>query len=114
MLSNNGQSKKPIAYYFLNSTLDAIKAKEIIIQVIKKLKEIGLTVIALSTDMGDNFGQLASLLGVSTNSPYFFVNGKKVFYIYDPPHVQKACKNNFSDDIIIGDTKIMSPFFINF
>ena len=50
---------KPIAYYFVNSTLDPQFAKDIIINAIQKLQRLGLSVIAVhSTDQRTNYGRL--------------------------------------------------------
>ena len=63
--------QKPLAYYFANSVLEAQFLKDIIIKAIKDLQELGLSVIAVSTDMGGNFIQLYELLGANKDSPFF-------------------------------------------
>ena len=106
------QWKKPLAYYFVNSTLDAQFLKNAITNIIKELQKIGLIVIIVSTDMGGNFMQLANLLGATSDSPFFVVNNQKTFYLFDPSHVIKACRNNFQNDDISANSKLISPLFI--
>jgi len=47
--------KQSIEYFFINSTLPAIKLKDIIIQSITKLQQIGYIVIAFISVTGQNF-----------------------------------------------------------
>ena len=103
--------EKPIGYYFVHTAIDATFLKNAIIHAIKKLQEIGLDIITLSSDMGSNFLSLAKLLGATAQSPYFMVNNKKVFVLFDPPHGLKAVRNNFSKNIIHADSSIIAPVF---
>jgi len=32
---------------------------------------------------------------MSSERPYFLVNGSKIFYVFDPPHLMKLTRNNF-------------------
>lgn len=104
--------KQPIAYFFLNTTFKAEDAKRIILQVIVKLQEIGLKLIALVSDMGSNFSQMAHSLGVKSESPYFEVNDEIIFYFYDTPHIVKAVRNNFKTNIIKIETKCVSWSYV--
>ncbi|EZA62951.1 THAP domain-containing protein, partial [Ooceraea biroi] len=99
--------KQPLGYYFLHSTFPADQLKLIITEAISKLQGIGLKVVALITDMGSNFIQTAKLLKV-TESPYFIINNKHIAYFFDPPHLQKACRNNFLNNVIIANGKQIS------
>lgn len=54
--------KQPISYFLLHSTFPADQLKNIITETIIKLQGIGLKVVALTTDMGSNFIQMAKLL----------------------------------------------------
>jgi hypothetical protein len=33
-------------------------------------------------------------MGITAESPWFLHNGKKIFYIFDAPHIIKAVRNN--------------------
>lgn len=68
--------------------------KNVMYKTIPMLQEIGLKVTVLTSDMGSNNLQLAKVLGVTSEHPYFFVNEQKVFYFFDVPHILKAIRNN--------------------
>lgn len=65
------------------------------------------TVVAVVSDMGGNFVAAANQLGVTAEKPYFFVNGKKIFYLNDVPHLIKAVRNNLiTHDYVRGDERV--------
>lgn len=84
---------QPICYNFFHSTCPAQTLKQTINDLVTKLKEIGLTVCALTSDMGSNNIQLKNILEVTPSKPYFFVNEQKIFYMFDIPHLLKAVRN---------------------
>lgn len=100
--------KQPIAYFLVNTIFKAEYATRTILQVVEKLQEVGLQLIAVVSDMDNNFVKMAQLLGVVNDEPYFEVNGKKIFYFFDPPHALKASRNMFATNNITIDTKNIS------
>ena len=58
------------------------------------MESIGLKVVAVVSDLGSNFQKFISDLGVTPTRPWFVQNGAKIFYLYDPPHIIKAIRNN--------------------
>lgn len=34
-------------------------------------------------------------MNVSCGRPFYYVNGQKIFYIFDVPHLMKSTRNNF-------------------
>lgn len=47
--------KQPLAFFFVESTLKAKELRTILEKYVMKLTEIGLNVVAISSDMGSNF-----------------------------------------------------------
>lgn len=45
--------------------------------------------------MGPNFLKFSKDVHVNSTRPFFFLNNKKVIYIFDPPHILKATRNMF-------------------
>lgn len=86
--------KQPVAYFFVDKCT-GVDLKPIIFETIKKLEATGLRIHALISDQGSNNRSFASSVGVTPESPYFFVENKKIFYIYDVPHLIKSTRNNF-------------------
>lgn len=85
--------KQPLAYYLVKWkwTINMFKNIE---QAIVALQNIGLTVCCVTNDMGSNNIQLANILGVTPEKPYFYVAEQKIAYIFDVPHLLKATRNN--------------------
>jgi hypothetical protein len=46
------------------------------------------------SDIGSNFLTFVREMGITAESPWFLHNGKKIFYIFDAPHIIKAVRNN--------------------
>ena len=61
---------------------------------ITKVSSIGLNVQAVVSDLGSNFGLVRKDLNITTDKPWFIHNGKKIFFLYDAPHLIKAIRNN--------------------
>ncbi|XP_077263631.1 uncharacterized protein LOC143898209 isoform X2 [Temnothorax americanus] len=100
--------KQPLAYFFLHSSFSARKLTTIIPQAITKLQNAGFIVVAFVSDMGGNFKLTAKYLGVTENNPFFFVNNERISHLFDSPHIIKAVRNNFHDNIIEYDSKPIS------
>lgn len=87
--------KQPLCYFFVNSTCPGKKLKELICDVISRLTKIDLKVTAVVSDMGSNNIQLAQILGVTPECPYFHHEHEKIVYLFDTPHLLKSLRNNF-------------------
>lgn len=48
------------------------------------------------------------LLGVSEESPFMFYGDRKIFFLYDVPHLIKYIRNNLINHDIIVDGKVAS------
>lgn len=85
---------QPLCYKFFHSTCPGEKLKSTIFEIIIKLKEIGLTVCALISDMGSNNMMLSKILQITPTKPYFTLNNQNIIYMFDTPHLIKAIRNN--------------------
>jgi hypothetical protein len=103
-----GNWKQPLGYYLVNESCDSDKVKEKLFEAIDKATSIGLTVTAVISDLGSNFIKLARDLNITPEKPWFIHNGKKIIYIFDPPHVIKAVRNNMMNYVFHFDKKVAS------
>lgn len=87
--------KQPIAYFFLADTCPTECLHKIVYFYIEKLFSIELDVTVLVSDQGPNFYKFSKELGISEAKPYFIVNNKRIFYLFDVPHLLKSTRNNF-------------------
>lgn len=89
-----GNWKFPVCFCLIETACQSSVLKKIIFDIIVKLQNSNSIVHALVSDMGSNFKQLSRELGISTQNTTFLVNGQKVLYIFDTPHLVKAIRNN--------------------
>ena len=88
--------KQPIAYFLTAGTVTPEKLQELTRMCINRVEQIGLHVKVLICDQGSNNRYfLQKLERVTIERPYLSVNEKKIFVIYDPPHLLKNIHNNF-------------------
>jgi len=87
--------KLPLAYFVSGTSMNQLLLSNVINDVISKALNLKLNVIAIVCDQGTN--NMASLknLGLNKENPYFIVNNKKIYSIFDVPHLFKNFRNNF-------------------
>ena len=80
------------------------------------MEKIGLQTKALICDKGPkNRCFLQKLENVSTEGPYIVTNNKKVFVMYDPPHLLKNVRNNFrKSNYKYGDVEVKWDYVVDF
>lgn len=93
--SLNYKWKQPVAYYFINNSCTGIPLQNTIFAVISRLQSISVNIRVFTTDQGSNFYSFANKMYVTSERPYFFVNGFKIYYVFDAPHLLKSTRNNF-------------------
>ena len=89
-----GNWKQPLGYYLVNEACSSDVLKEKLMQIIDQVTSIGLKVHAVVSDLGTNFQKLLKDLKISPTKPWFMHNGRKIFYVFDTPHLIKAVRNN--------------------
>lgn len=104
--------KQPLSYFFSYSTMKPSDLLLIIRETVQKLRTIGLKVVGLTSDMGSNFYKLSDLLGISVTKSYFQIDEDKIYYMFDPPHLLKATRNNLLRNNFIDDEKVASWKYI--
>ena len=72
--------------------------------------------MALICDQGTNNRRFLQILEkVSIEKPYIVYNNKRVFVIYDPPHLLKNVWNNFmKSNYKYGDVEVRWQYFVDF
>ena len=100
--------KQPLAYYLVNGSCDSEKVKKKLFELFDKLNSIGLNVVAVISNLGSNFQKFINGLDITTIQPWFLHNGRRIFYLYNPPHIIKAIRNNMTNYEFHFDGKIAS------
>ena len=102
------QWKFPIAYFLAHSGVNKTILKNLIIDVLQKLFEVGLCPKIIVCDQGTNNQSTLKSLNISEDSPFFFINNNKIFSLFDVPHLLKSVRNNLINACYIKDNKIIS------
>ncbi|CAI6353718.1 unnamed protein product [Macrosiphum euphorbiae] len=111
----NENWKQPIAYFHVSSSCTGTDLKDIIMSTICRLQNIKLNIKAFITDQGTNFVSFSKSFYVSPNKPYFEVDGKQIFYIFDPPHLLKSTRNMFfKHNFLINDSIVTKAHIDSF
>lgn len=101
--------KQPLAYFLTSGPVKGQTLQTLTKMCIDKLNDIGLEVNVLICDQGtNNRNFLDTLEKVSIEKPYFMHNDKKVFVIYDPPHLIKNVRNNLKKGDLHYDDQTVS------
>jgi hypothetical protein len=70
--------KQPIAYFFTNTNINSSYLLDLFHKAITCLRNIGLIVLCITSDMGSNFVSLSNLLHISIKKPYFEINNLSI------------------------------------
>lgn len=87
--------KLPLCYFFVASNCSGYDLQSIIFNCIQKLSSISFNVKVMISDLGSNFKKCSDQQGIIPETPYFNVSGKEIVFMFDPPHLLKATRNNF-------------------
>lgn len=85
---------QPVAYTVSRTKTPADTLHYLIITLIKQLQGARLFVKALICDQGGSNITLANKLGVTPEEPFFVLEGRKIYFLYDTPHLLKCTRNN--------------------
>lgn len=88
------QYKYAFAYHATEKSMDGEVTKEVLMEAIKALFDVGFKVRAVVCDQGPNNRKCFRLLNVSKENPFFFYENYKIFALYDSPHLFKSARNN--------------------
>lgn len=68
--------------------------KKIIEKNLKITKELGLRTKAVVCDQGSGNTKAFKLFGVTPEKPFAIIDGEKIYFLYDVPHLIKSVRNN--------------------
>ncbi|KAL4103435.1 hypothetical protein QTP88_018812 [Uroleucon formosanum] len=100
--------KFPLSYYFTGSGIKGDNLAIIVKESVQKLFDLGLTPVAIVCDQGTQNRRMFSLLGGTIKKPFTEICDRKLFLVYDMPHLIKSLRNNLLNGNIQIDTKIIS------
>lgn len=96
--------KLPVSYYLSHSGVTAQNLAAIIDSVISTLFNNGLIIKAIVCDQSSTNQSFMKHKNIFPERPYFYSGNKKVYAIYDTPHLIKSLRNN----LLKGDFMLAS------
>lgn len=93
----------PLHYTFADKTTPSAIMKDLIIEVIRELREAGFTVVSCCCDQGSTNRGALKLLGASEEKPYFILDGQQVICIFDPSHILKCTRTGLRKHGVVID-----------
>ncbi|KAL4107120.1 hypothetical protein QTP88_018552 [Uroleucon formosanum] len=100
--------KFPFSYYFTGSGIKGDSLTTIVKEAVGKLLELSLLPTCIVCDQGTQNRRMFSLLGGSEKNPSTVICNKKIFLIYDAPHLLKSVRNNLMNGDFLIDNNIIS------
>lgn len=99
--------KLPIAYFLSHTGVKGTQLSQLITDIIEKLFEVGLIPKVCVCDQGATNRSALKNLGVTKSDPHFMVGEKRMYSIFDVPHLVKSLRNNLlNGDFIVGQKQI--------
>lgn len=94
--------KLPISYFFTSTSVKHMDLSILLMNVIEKLLDCGFIVTAMICDQGkNNVAALVKDFKMTKNTPFIEVKGRKIYSIFDTPHIFKNLRNNFKSNSFI-------------
>ena len=85
--------KQPVAYYFSRNGISSNKLKVILEDILDNMHKVNIPVCATVCDMGTTNVKALKDLGCTVKNPFFSFQGRKIFSIFDAPHLLKCIRN---------------------
>ncbi|KAL4112123.1 hypothetical protein QTP88_015971 [Uroleucon formosanum] len=86
----NSSWKTSVTYFLAHSAVKHAVLKNLIIDVLQELFDIGILPKVIICDQGSNNQSALKSLNVTENKPYFYVNENKIISLFDTPHLLKS------------------------
>lgn len=85
--------KMPLAYFISHGPVPFRMLHNVLIKVLDQLCSLKLHVRGIICDQAANNRAAISNLNITTEAPFFYHNGTKIFVMYDTPHLIKSVRN---------------------
>ena len=85
--------KMVLGYFFYSGGINTSKLKELYEAGIKKVQEMGMKVVFTVCDQEGVHRSLFKTLGMTPEDPSFEINGERIHFFYDTPHLLKSLRN---------------------
>ena len=110
--------KQTVAYFFTGNATDGSAFVDIVLNIVACCREIGLTVVSVTSDMGSPNRAMWKKLGIMCTAQLNIVHkfchpldsDNEICVLADVPHLLKNVRNHFVKDIIVIPDEIVIQF----
>ena len=108
-----GKWKQPIGYFLTSGPMKGERLLKVMNTCFDKLEAAGFIIKSVVSDQGGpNRKLFYDQFKISTENPFIFRNGNKIFFFFDPPHLLKSVRNNLKSSGFLVDGDSVSWSFI--
>lgn len=104
--------KQPFSYFFTASAITGFDLQNIIFKCIKQLNSITFNVKVMISNLNSNLKQFVDLQCITSENPYFNVEGKEVVFMFDSFDLLNETRNNFFNYRFKSGTKIATKTYL--
>lgn len=97
-----------IGYFLAHNSLGSEQQMKIIENTIRAVREVGLEPIVLVMDQFATNQKMIREAGVTKKKPYFTVDSRKVYVMWDSPHLIKSARNMLKKHNAVFEDEIAS------
>ena len=98
--------KQPFGYFISSGPISGRIMEQLLKACLDQLQAVGLTVVIVICDPGSNKQNLfTTQLEVTIDHPYFLHGARKIYTMWDPPHLIQNVRNNLKKHGFVPDGK---------
>jgi len=95
--------KLSLSYYFSSTGIKRNQLAEIMERTVETIIKLGFSPVCITCDKVQQIVKCTLYLAVVQENPFTVIGGKKLFLIYDVPHLVKSVRNNLlTGNIVIN------------
>jgi len=108
----NYEWKQKIAYYLLSSCTYS-NLISIVFSVIRQLRNIDFNIKVLVSDQSKELVVFSKMMDVSSNTPYFDVDGQRIIYIFNPPTLLRTTRDMFFKHTLYVNDEVIEKKYLD-
>lgn len=91
-----------------HNTLGSTEQLRLVKHTVRAIRNAGLNPLVLTMDQHATNIKMAKEAGATTENPYFLVDGKPIYILWDPPHLTKSARNMLKKHNAVSNHNIAS------
>ena len=92
--------KQAVAYEFIKNLVQVEDLRNITMKILSEMLNIGLNVVALTSDQSSDLHSLKTVVGGTPSQPYFEFKGRKIFLVDDISGLMRSARDCLMENFI--------------